>query len=130
METNENLKEIVKKMENKYRHMIEVSRSTDELEETLQHNDNDMIVMVMTMRAKEMECISVLDKEMEALIQTLEPAIQKMMTKAPESLETVPSDVKQYYEIREKVHRIVEQIIQKDRKMSERIAGSESFYAK
>lgn len=129
METNETLKEIVKKMEEKYRHMIEISRSTDELEETLQHNDNDMIIMVMTMRAKEMECINILDQEIEELIWTLEPAVQKVM-KETESLETVPSEVKQYYTIRERMHRILEQIIQKDRKMSERIAGSASFYAK
>lgn len=129
METNETLKEIVKKMEEKYRHMIEISRSTDELEETLQHNDNDMIIMVMTMRAQEMEYINILDQEIEELIRTLEPAVQKVM-KETESLEKVPSEVKQYYTIRERMHRILEQIIQKDRKMSERIAGSASFYTK
>ncbi len=129
MEIRETLEEMINKMEEKYRHMIEVSRLTDELEETLQCNDEQSIIMVMTMRAQEMDTISILDQEIQELIYTLDGNTQRAI-KNPQLSEKIPSEIKHYSEIRERIHRIVEQTIKKDRQMSEKIAGGASFYAK
>ncbi len=129
METRETLQEIVKKMEEKYHHMIEVSQLTGQLEETLHHNDEQSIIMVMTMRAQEMDSISTLDQQMQELIHTLDDATQRSI-KDPQASEKISSEIRRYHEMREKIHRIVEQTIKKDRIMSEKIAGAASFYVK
>lgn len=128
METKEVLKEIVNKIEEKYRHIIEISRLTEELEETLRHNDDEATFMVMTMRANEMDLVSDLDQKMEQMIQTLEPKVHRAL-KYEETTDTILPEIKRYHEIKEKIRRILEQTIKKDRRMSEKIAGNDSFYA-
>ena len=123
------LEEIIKKNREKYKRCLEILNLTQELEKALQFNDPNSRQMIMRMRGTEMDTIDILDKDVTFLIHTLEQPLQLQLKELPQN-QQADELVLLYHDIQSKIKRTLQRVIELDRKLSEKIAGKDSYYAK
>lgn len=123
------LEEIIKKKREKYKRCLEILNLTQELEKALQFNDPNSRQMIMRMRGTEMDTIDILDKDVTFLIHTLEQPLQLQLKEVPKN-QSADELVLLYHDIQGKIKRTLQRAMDLDRKLSEKIAGKDSYYAK
>lgn len=127
MQQNDYLNDIAKKFENKYSAYVEIYRLTQELEEVLRSNDKDSIGMVMKMRGEEMDRVNSIDHEIEELY----PFITQQQINYIQNYkdyDKFPEELEKIINIKKRSFRMLEKIIEIDKRLNTRLTGKKSFY--
>ncbi len=123
--------EILKLLVKRKNHLDETLRITKEFGDALSRNDRVTLNMLLQMRGKELEHIDEVVTETNVFRQQLIPQAQKEIQLLFEG-GSVPDSTDETDKISEMVqvcNRILQDIIEMDKRMSRRVAGPDSFYA-
>ncbi|MCQ4726605.1 hypothetical protein NE664_08035 [Anaerotignum faecicola] len=129
MEEKSIAQEITAKLQKKYGRVIEIGRLTDELTEALSRNDKQSVNMVLSMRGEEMDAVDTLDLEIGKFVAALPPNQRDAVNNADGGAD-VPDDIKKVISLKSMIHNQLGKIIEKDSRISRKIAGGSSFYSK
>lgn len=130
MEEKERLQQIAILLQRKYNGLNEIENITRQLQDALGYDDVVSIRMLIVMRQQEMDSIDEIDKEYQACLEEL-TEVQK------NALQTGNTDpfagesaaiVQKIAEIRQKNKRILERLIEQDKRVNRSLAGEKSYY--
>lgn len=125
------LLEILKEMQKKYACISEIERITREVGEFLSRNDQLSVQMLLGMRQEEMDRADVFDKNIRCLMSVLstEEIIQvDNWVKGKEDWKPNEQTAVDIIEKGKNIQKILKRIIEIDKYISMRIAGTHSFY--
>lgn len=122
--------EVLKFMVARKNHFDEVLRITEEISETLSRNDRVSVQMLLGMRATELEGIDKTIIALEQFKEQLHPEAQQEIDRLLKGQE-VPNqspEMDKIIDTANRCQRILQNIIAIDKRMSKRVAGTDSFY--
>lgn len=122
--------EVLKFMVARRNHFDEVLRITEEISETLSRNDRVSVQMLLGMRATELEGIDKTIIGLEQFKEQLHPEAQQEIDRLLKGQE-VPNqspEMDKIIDTANRCQRILQNIIAIDKRMSKRVAGTDSFY--
>ena len=127
------LKEVIKELRTKYRHMDEVCRQTRELADGLSRDDKVTAQMVLEMRGKELEAAVECDRHIQLYLASAQEEDARILSDLLDGRleETVLPDSKMWreaWDIVEKTKSIWRQTVEIDQVTSMRLAGEDSYY--
>ncbi len=128
MQQKEILEEIAGKLEKKYTGFVEIYRLTKELDDLLKNNDRDSVNMVMKMRGEEMDKINTIDEDINRACDLIGAKYRKYINKYND-FDSFPEDLERIISIKKRNNRILEKIVEIDKRISVRLAGRKSFYS-
>ena len=128
MQQIEYLEEIAGKLEKKYTGFVEIYRLTKELDDLLKNNDRDSVNMVMKMRGEEMNKISVIDEDINRACSLISAQYRKYINNYND-FDSFPEELERIISIKKRNRRVLEKIIEIDKRISVRLAGNKSFYS-
>ncbi len=125
------LVEIMKKLQKKYGSMNEIFKITQEMQDTLARDDRVSLEMLIKMRQDEIDRAVDCDRDIQYLLSVLAPERREQVrdwlnhgtAKEQDGFEAVKIG-----EIAESIRKVLERTIQVDSRMSQRVAGKDSFY--
>lgn len=124
--------ELLKLLHGRYSILDEVLRLTDEIANNLSRNDRISVQMLLEMRAKELEHIDENMRRFQIFKEQFPDEIQREMENL---LQTENAEAEGPYAVKiaesvKNCEKLLKQIIEIDKRMSKRVAGSDSFYEK
>lgn len=125
------LSEVLKRVQQNYKHMVEIERLTKELGDACSRNDNESAQMLLKMRGEEMEKASEVKEELQLILQAAEDGQKKEMESWLKGEGAVSSDEFEGRKIRElsgQTAQVLKRTIELDRVISSRMAGKDSYY--
>ena len=122
------IEEIAGKLEKKYTGFVEISRLTKELDDLLKNNDRDSVNMVMKMRGEEMDKISVIDEDINRACSLISAQYREYINNYND-FDSFPEELERIISIKKRNRRVLEKIIEIDKRISVRLAGNKSFYS-
>lgn len=128
MQQIEYLEEIAGKLEKKYTGFVEIYRLTKELDDLLKNNDRDSVNMVMKMRGEEMDKISVIDEDINRACSLISAQYREYINNYND-FDSFPEELERIISIKKRNRRVLEKIIEIDKRISVRLAGNKSFYS-
>lgn len=128
MQQIEYLEEIAGKLEKKYTGFVEIYRLTKELDDLLKNNDRDSVNMVMKMRGEEMDKISVIDEDINRACSLISAQYREYINNYND-FDSFPEELERIINIKKRNRRVLEKIIEIDKRISVRLAGNKSFYS-
>ena len=93
----------------------------------LKNNDRDSVNMVMKMRGEEMDKINTLDEDINRACDLIGAKYRKYINKYND-FDSFPEDLERIISIKKRNNRILEKIVEIDKRISVRLAGRKSFY--
>lgn len=127
--------ELTKLMKKKYEQMLKINNTTNDIEEALKRNDNVSTELFMNMRLEVMETIDGIDAEIEKILKQGDEELYYYLKGLLEidtqqqAMETEFEDEKILMLVSLRTRNVLKEIIEKDKIMSQRILGKDSFYA-
>lgn len=125
------LVEIMKKLQKKYGSMNEVLRVTRDMQDALMRDDRVSMEMLISMRQKDIDVAADCDGDIRYLLSVLEPEkreqVRKWLNEGTAGEQDGFEAVK-ISEIARSVRNVLDKTIQIDSRMSQRVAGKDSFY--
>lgn len=123
--------EIMKKLQKKYGSMNEIFKTTQEMQDALARDDRVSLEMLIKMRQDEIDRAVDCDRDIQYLLSVLAPERREKVrdwlnhgtAKEQDGFEAVKIG-----EIAESIRKVLERTIQVDSRMSQRVAGKDSFY--
>ena len=123
--------EIMKKLQKKYGSMNEIFKTTQEMQDALARDDRVSLEMLIKMRQDEIDRAVDCDRDIQYLLSVLAPErreqvrdwLNHVTAKEQDGFEAVKIG-----EIAESIRKVLERTIQVDSRMSQRVAGKDSFY--
>lgn len=123
--------EIMKKLQKKYGSMNEIFKTTQEMQDALARDDRVSLEMLIKMRQDEIDRAVDCDRDIQYLLSVLAPERREQVrdwlnhgtAKEQDGFEAVKIG-----EIAESIRKVLERTIQVDSRMSQRVAGKDSFY--
>lgn len=123
--------EIMKKLQKKYGSLNEILKTTQEMQDALSRNDRVSMEMLISMRQEEIELATDCDRDIRYLLSVLEPDkreqarewLNQGTAKEADGFEAVKIS-----EIAGSVRKVLDRTLQIDQRMSQRVAGKDSFY--
>ena len=128
MQQIEYLEEIAGKKKKKYTGFVEIYRLTKELDDLLKNNDRDSVNMVMKMRGEEMDKISVIDEDINRACSLISAQYREYINNYND-FDSFPEELERIISIKKRNRRVLEKIIEIDKRISVRLAGNKSFYS-
>lgn len=128
MQKIEYLEEIAGKLEKKYTGFVEIYRLTKELDDLLKNNDRDSVNMIMKMRGEEMDKISVIDEDINRACSLISAQYREYINNYND-FDSFPEELERIISIKKRNRRVLEKIIEIDKRISVRLAGNKSFYS-
>ena len=128
MQQIEYLEEIAGKLEKKYTGFVEIYRLTKELDDLLKNNDRDSVNMIMKMRGEEMDKISVIDEDINRACSLISAQYREYINNYND-FDSFPEELERIINIKKRNRRVLEKIIEIDKRISVRLAGNKSFYS-
>ena len=128
MQQIEYLEEIAGKLEKKYTGFVEIFRLTKELDDLLKNNDRDSVNMIMKMRGEEMDKISVIDEDINRACSLISAQYREYINNYND-FDSFPEELERIISIKKRNRRVLEKIIEIDKRISVRLAGNKSFYS-
>ncbi len=128
MQQIEYLEEIAGKLEKKYTGFVEIYRLTKELDDLLKNNDRDSVNMIMKMRGEEMDKISVIDEDINRACSLISAQYREYINNYND-FDSFPEELERIISIKKRNRRVLEKIIEIDKRISVRLAGNKSFYS-
>ena len=127
------LKEVMKELRTKYRHMDEVCRQTRELADGLSRDDKVTAQMVLDMRGKELEATVACDRNIQIYLASAQEEDARILSDLLDGRlkGTELPDTKMWreaWDIVEKTKSIWRQTVEIDQMTSMRLAGEDSYY--
>lgn len=132
MEEKEILQEIAVHLQKKYNGFNEIDTITKQLQDALGYDDIVTIRMLIRMRQQEMETIDRVDVRLKALLAQLTEE-QKKALKDGDCLHFSGENaamVQKIAEIQKKNKRLLEKLIEQDKRVNLKLAGEKSYYRK
>lgn len=132
MEEKEILQEIAVHLQKKYNGFNEIDTITNQLQDALGYDDIVTIRMLIRMRQQEMETIDEVDVQLKALWAQLTEE-QKKALKDGDYLHFSGENaamVQKIAEIQKKNKRLLEKLIEQDKRVNLKLAGEKSYYRK
>lgn len=132
MEEKEILQEIAVHLQKKYNGFNEIDTITNQLQDALGYDDIVTIRMLIRMRQQEMETIDEVDVQLKALWAQLTEE-QKKALKDGDYLHFSGENaamVQKIEEIQKKNKRLLEKLIEQDKRVNLKLAGEKSYYRK
>lgn len=126
-----NMQKVMILIQRRYSAIMEISRTTKELEESLIRNDEISVAMILQLRADAMEQA---DRCMEEIWQMGEDSRENyeklnfLLTSDPEKSVGENQEEVKIYEIRRKTQTIIEEMRRVDQRLNQRVAGEKSYY--
>lgn len=123
--------EILKELQKKYQHIVEIERITREMGDSLSRNDRTSVQMQISMRQDEMDNADNCDKKIRILLAAVPLAEADSIRKWMKGNNTVIPDSAAAEKIFEKgswIQAALKRTIDIDRHICTRLAGSNSFY--
>lgn len=125
------LVEIMKKLQKKYGSANEILKTTQEMQDTLARDDRVSLQLLISMRQKDLETAADCDRDIRYLLSVLKPDKREQVkdwlnngtAKEPDGFEAVKIS-----EIAGSVRRVIDKAVQVDRRMSQHLAGKDSYY--
>lgn len=123
--------EIMKKLQKKYGSMNEIFKTTQEMQDALARDDRVSLEMLIKMRQDEIDRAVDCARDIQYLLSVLAPERREQVrdwlnhgtAKEQDGFEAVKIG-----EIAESIRKVLERTIQVDSRMSQRVAGKDSFY--
>lgn len=127
------LKEVIKELRVKYRHMDEICRLTRELADGLSRDDKVTAQMVLDMRGKELEAAVECDRHIQLYLTSIQgedvQLLSCLLDGRLKEIELPDSAMwSEAADIVEKTKSIWQQTMEIDRVTSMRLAGTDSYY--
>lgn len=127
------LKEVIKELKVKFRHMDEICRLTRELADGLSRDDKVTAQMVLDMRGKELEAAVACDRNIQIYLASAQEEdmhrLSNLLDGRLKETQLPDSDMwREAADIVEKTKNIWQQTMEIDRVTSKRLAGSDSYY--
>ena len=123
--------EIMKKLQKKYGSMNEIFKTTQEMQDALARDDRVSLEMLIKMRQDEIDRAVDCDRDIQYMLSVHAPERREQVrdwlnhgtAKEQDGFEAVKIG-----EIAESIRKVLERTIQVDSRMSQRVAGKDSFY--
>lgn len=127
------MEEILKRMQRKYKGLLEIERITKELADLLSTDDRESIQLLLNMREEEIESTGKEDLALREFLNMLDSDERKYVTDLMNG--TLESLARGFLEERivqlgEQTRNVCNKTVQLDKVLSMKIAGKESFYQK
>ena len=118
-------------LQRRYTAIQELDRLTRELEEIIARNDGISAVMMLQLRADEMEKADRCMEEIWQMGEGSKEAYEKVSNLVSSDLEKAVGGSKEerkIFDIRRKTQTVIESLCRTDQRLSQRLAGEKSFY--
>lgn len=125
------LLEILKRVQQNYRHMLEIERLTKELGEAFSRNDHDSAQLLLKMRGDEMDEATQTKHEIRTLILDVsedERGAVESWLKGEKCGETQEFEAVKIQELSSQMIQVLKKTIVLDKAISSRMAGEDSYY--
>ncbi len=127
------LMELAKLLQKKYGYMSEVNRLTQEIAQELQHDDRVNVQMMLGMRAEEINGLRECDRKLHLFQESAPSELKAWLEKALNGkLAPKNGDSRErtlVLRLAESIRSSWEKTMLVDRRMNQRLAGKDSFYA-
>ncbi len=131
MENREELlMEILKRVQQNYRHMVEIERVTKEMADALSRNDQESAQLLMKMRQDELECFLDSKREIQMLIEVGGEDKEKLRSwlNAESKYQPEAFEEKKILELSTQLQQVLKRTIDIDKVFNSRVAGKDSYY--
>lgn len=114
----------------KYNHLIEIQDLTRQLAESLDRSDQVSVRMLIAMRQDPIRLLAEADDNEKTRLNTLGDEAAEAVKRLRESAQPQNGGERTFLEQSGKTRRLLEQVVELDRRVSTRMAGGQSFYHK
>jgi len=131
MENREELlMEILKRVQQNYRHMVEIERVTKEMADALSRNDQESAQLLMKMRQDELERFLDSKREIQMLIEVGGEDKEKLRSwlNAENKFQPEAFEEKKILELSTQLQQVLKRTIDIDKVFNSRVAGKDSYY--
>lgn len=131
MENREELlMEILKRVQQNYRHMVEIERVTKEMADALSRNDQESAQLLMKMRQDELERFLDSKREIQMLIEVGGEDKEKLRSwlNAESKYQPEAFEEKKILELSTQLQQALKRTIDIDKVFNSRVAGKDSYY--
>lgn len=131
MDEKQRLQQIAVLLQKRYNGLTEIENITNQLQEAMDYNDVVSIRMLITMRQEAMDVIDQINASYAAFVDTLTELQKKALKNgnARRFSEENAVLVHKIAEIQQKNKRLLEKLIEQDKRVNRRLAGENSYYA-
>lgn len=114
----------------KYNYLSEVLDLTQQLAESLERNDQVSARMILAMRQDPVLHLGEIDQAWRARLQDLAPEDQELAAALKKGAQAHSGEERTFLEQAGRTRRLLERVVELDRRVSLRLAGDNSFYKK
>ena len=114
----------------KYNHLIEIQDLPRQLAESLDRSDQVSVRMLIAMRQDPIRLLAEADDNEKTRLNTLGDEAAEAVKRLRESAQPQNGGERTFLEQSGKTRRLLEQVVELDRRVSTRMAGGQSFYHK
>lgn len=132
-EMQELMEEILKRMQRKYKGLLEIERITKELAELLSAGDRESVQLLMNMREEEIESTGKEDLALRELLNAMDcDTRQYFVNMMNGCVDSSAEDFleKKICQLGEQTRNVCAKTVQLDKVLSMKVAGKESYYQK
>lgn len=125
------LVEIMKKLQKKYNSVNEICKTTQEMQEALSRDDRVSMQMLISMRQSDIDTATDCDRDIRYLLSVLAPKKRDQVRgwlNIGDAKESDGFEAVKIGEIAESIRKVLNKTLQIDQRMSQRVAGKDSFY--
>ncbi len=123
--------EVMKLLQQNYKHMLEINQLTKELADTLSRGDRESAGIFLKMRDGEMEKADVNKWKIQAILEAVDLKTReelRALLNREDKRELPDFESKKILEFSMKIQNVLEQTIALDKIVSRRLAGNDSYY--
>lgn len=131
-----NIAQLIKLMKKQYEQVLKVENITNDIENVLKRNDRVSTEMFLNMRMEVLETIDSIKGEIETILTSEDEEYYHFLRgllnvdTQEQAMNTEYEDEKMLMLISLRTRNVLKSIVEKDKQMSTRILGKNSFYAK
>lgn len=132
-EMQELMEEILKRMQRKYKGLLEIERITKELAELLSAGDRESVQLLMNMREEEIESTGKEDLALRELLNAMDRDTRQYFANMMNGcFDSSAEDFleKKICQLGEQTRNVCAKTVQLDKVLSMKVAGKESYYQK
>lgn len=125
------LSEILRRVQQKYVHMVEIERLTKDMGDALSRNDRESVELVLKMRGEEMEKVSTAKREIQVILEAMDQEEQEKLQswlKGEDKYELDGFEARKIAELSGQTEQVLKRTISLDKVLNTKIAGKDSYY--
>ena len=125
------LSEILRRVQRKYVHMIEIERLTKDMGHSLSRNDRESAELILNMRGQEMEQAETVKRELQIILQAMDGEEKEKMgswLKGEETYEPDCFEARKIVELSAQTQQVLNRTISLDKALNVKLAGKSSYY--